>query len=85
MPTTRAAIFGAQLCDAPAHLSDDEYLRRAMGDRLYPGDGELPVRAFMAALPEAMTCAIEAPFLAEQDLLARAKRGLAAGRAADAA
>lgn len=78
-----AAIMGAQLCDAPATMSFDDYYRMAMGDRLVPGDGKLPLADFMAALPADLICAIEVPWLAEPDLLKRATRALEAGKAVD--
>jgi sugar phosphate isomerase/epimerase len=80
-----AAIHGAQLCDAPAKLSDEEYYRRSLDDRMMPGDGELPMVDFMAALPAGLTCAIEVPWPGEPDLLKRASMALAAGKAVDRA
>lgn len=53
----------AHLCDAPAAnpKTTDELRREARSDRLYPGEGALPVRAFLAALPVGTPVAIEAP------------------------
>ena len=79
------AIGSAQLCDAPAKLPFEEYKRMIMEERWAPGDGELPLVDFMAALPQDLICAIEVPRLDEPDLVARAKRMLAAGRAVDQA
>ena len=77
------AIHGAQLCDAPAKMSFEDYYRMAMGDRLIPGEGELPLEDYMAALPASLMCTIEAPYLAEPDLLQRATKALQAGKAID--
>lgn len=79
------AIMGAQLCDAPLNLSFEEYYRVAIEERLVPGEGDLPMAAFMAALPAGLTCAIEVPRPTEPDLVARAKRSLEAGKAVDRA
>ncbi len=55
------ALFGLMhLCDAPLQPSRD--LRaEARGERLLPGEGELPLAAFIAAFPAGTPVAIEAP------------------------
>jgi sugar phosphate isomerase/epimerase len=78
-----ASILAAQLCDGPADPSFEEYVRMAMGDRLLPGDGALPLTGYMAALPPELMCAIEVPLPAEKDLLRRATMALEAGKAVD--
>lgn len=58
-----------QVCDAPAVIADDdeEALRReAIGDRLLPGDGELPLAALLAELPGVPLC-VEAPYRGLRD------------------
>lgn len=79
----------AQLCDAPAqapttlaHLQDE-----ARRDRLDPGEGGLPLRAFVDALPPGLPLELEVPKLAAagmspcqriQELAARTREFLAA-------
>jgi sugar phosphate isomerase/epimerase len=50
----------AQLCDAPAAAPADE-ITEARSRRLLPGDGELPLRDLLAALPDGIPVAVEAP------------------------
>ncbi len=68
------------LCDAPAALPPDvaAIRREARGERLYPGEGQLPLAALLAAFPD-VPVGIEAPdgrraglSFAEQAHLARA-------------
>jgi sugar phosphate isomerase/epimerase len=56
-------IFIAQLCDAPAASpSTPEALRHeARSRRRSPGEGELPLRAFLKALPEGVPIELEVP------------------------
>lgn len=75
-----ATVGGAQFCDAVANLTDEQYRHMAIYERLAPGDGELPLREFMAALPSDMICSIEVPRLDEPDLVGRAARMLRAGQ-----
>ena len=52
----------AQLCDAPAHVpEDDQRLRQEPSDRLLPGQGGLPLVDLVRALPPELPLAIEAP------------------------
>jgi sugar phosphate isomerase/epimerase len=70
-------ISCAQLNDGKATLSFEEYLHDAMQQRQVPGDGELPVRDFLRALPEDTPIGVEVPLkdLSEQGMshLDRAK------------
>jgi sugar phosphate isomerase/epimerase len=51
-----------QLCDAPAAAPPPERLRdESVNRRLYPGDGELPLDALLAALPSDIAIEIECP------------------------
>lgn len=52
-----------QLCDAPlaAPASRDAEIAEARDGRLLPGDGELPLPELLAALPEGIPVAVEAP------------------------
>jgi len=76
-------IRAAQLCDAPAGMDRAAYAHCAIYERMAPGDGQLPVRGFMAALPPDLTCALEIPRIDEPDLTVRARRMLDAARSAD--
>jgi sugar phosphate isomerase/epimerase len=70
----------AQICDAAPDMPrpDDApaLIREARTGRLLPGEGVLPLRALVAALPATAALAIEAPCRATADLpvLERAKR-----------
>ena len=70
-----------QLCDAPAELPPGMSLRQeSLGARLYPGEGALPLRALMDALPEGIVIDVETPVLANQGLspVERARLALSA-------
>jgi sugar phosphate isomerase/epimerase len=57
----------AQLCDAPATPpagGTRELYREAVTRRLAPGDGGLPLRELLAALPEGVPLCVEAPVVA---------------------
>jgi sugar phosphate isomerase/epimerase len=53
-----------QLCDAPAErpTARDELLRQARSARLPPGEGELDLRALLAAMPPDVPISLEVPF-----------------------
>ena len=76
----------AQLCDAgpdmPAPTDTPALVREARTGRLLPGEGVLPLKELVAALPDDLPLAIEAPCRATADLPAveraqRAYRALA--------
>jgi sugar phosphate isomerase/epimerase len=54
-----------QLCDAPLVSDGGSYMEEAMFGRMVPGEGDLPLRAFVAALPQDMPIGLEVPILAE--------------------
>lgn len=54
-------IGSAQICDAPATMTLADYRYRCMLERASPGDGELPVVEFLAALPANVSIGVEAP------------------------
>jgi sugar phosphate isomerase/epimerase len=58
-----ALIGYAQLCDVP--LTGDDYMTEAMFGRLVPGEGELPLADFVAALPKDIPIGLEIPMLAK--------------------
>lgn len=71
------------LCDAPETPPAADGLRReARGGRLYPGEGELPLKDFLAVFPLGTPIAIEAPCGAYSQLppRERAKKVMAATR-----
>jgi sugar phosphate isomerase/epimerase len=71
-------IHCAQLCDAPAVAPPPEALPiEARSGRMFPGEGQLPLRALLDALPRGVPISVEVP---------SAMSGIsAAGRAAQAA
>jgi len=78
------AVGGVQLCDSPNKMTFDEYSRASIEERIAPGEGELPLREFMAALPRDLVCAIEVPRPTEPEMTDRARRVLEAGKRVDA-
>jgi sugar phosphate isomerase/epimerase len=70
------------LCDAPAKLPQPEALREeARLSRLYPGEGELALDAFLDAMPDDAALGLEAPCAAYAHL-PPVERGQIAGRIA---
>lgn len=58
-----ALIGHVQLCDAPREGTGD-YMKEAMSGRMIPGEGELPLREFVDALPRGQTLGLEVPLMA---------------------
>lgn len=58
-----ALIGHVQLCDAPRKGAGD-YMAEAMTGRMIPGQGELPLREFVDALPRGQTLGLEVPLMA---------------------
>ena len=54
----------AQLSDAPMMAPVEGYMQEAMFERLVPGEGELPLRQWISALPLDCEIGIEVPHLA---------------------
>lgn len=50
-----------QICDGPLALPQTEHVAEAMGGRLLPGQGQFPLRDFVAALPEDCVISVETP------------------------
>lgn len=50
-----------QLCDAPRDWTAASYMEEARWERLVPGEGELPLRELIAALPRDITVGLEVP------------------------
>ncbi|MCQ0972110.1 sugar phosphate isomerase/epimerase [Paracoccus sp. TK19116] len=61
IPMTRLPF--AHLCDAPVAppYSRDELLRTAREDRLFPGEGDIPLKDLLAALPADIPLGLEVP------------------------
>lgn len=56
-------VVSAQVCDAPlvAPVGREAMIAEARGARLVPGEGGLPLRALLAALPAATVLSVEVP------------------------
>ena len=56
-------IRSAQLCDAPSQrpATNEAIIQEARSGRLPPGDGELPLRELLAALPQDTALGVEVP------------------------
>jgi sugar phosphate isomerase/epimerase len=66
MRTIPPELIGyAQLCDVPWAPRFETYMEEAMYERLAPGDGELPLADFVAALPEGVDVSLEIPMRAK--------------------
>jgi len=50
-----------QICDAPLKPSIANYMEEATFDRMVPGEGELPLREYLAALPTDVVISLEVP------------------------
>jgi len=59
-----AQIGYAQLCDVPLVSKDGGYMQEAMFARQAPGEGELPLREWIAALPADLEIGLEVPMIA---------------------
>lgn len=60
-----ARIAHIQLCDAPLTADMAQYPQEAKGNRLCPGEGELPLAEILAALPRDIVVGLEVPMLAK--------------------
>jgi sugar phosphate isomerase/epimerase len=58
-----ATIFYVQLCDVPLVSKFASYGEEARDNRLAPGAGELPLRAFINAVPPSLMLGLEVPML----------------------
>jgi len=54
-----------QLCDVPLMGTDPNYLHEATTARLAPGEGELPLFDFLAAMPRDLVVGLEVPQVAK--------------------
>lgn len=80
-----ALIDYVQLCDAPLTPSEPNYMIEATFERMIPGTGAMPLRDYIAALPDDVTVSLEVPLKAQaEDGIAPAERlapAVAAARA----
>ncbi|HZU65215.1 MAG TPA: TIM barrel protein [Novosphingobium sp.] len=79
-----SALFTyAQICDAAGLQATPDYLHEALERRL-PGDGDFPLAAFVAALPEGVAVDVEVPSAARiaagQPALGHARTAVARAR-----
>ncbi len=56
-----ALLHYAQICDAPVATHSDGVAAEARDHRLLPGDGQLPLRELLRALPRDVVLVVEAP------------------------
>ncbi|MEJ2408325.1 MAG: sugar phosphate isomerase/epimerase [Novosphingobium sp.] len=61
-----ALIGYVQLCDGP-RKSGGESMQEVMYSRMIPGEGELPLREFVDALPRGQMLGLEVPLMAEAE------------------
>jgi sugar phosphate isomerase/epimerase len=62
-----AQIAYVQLCDGPARVDPERYEWEAGTERLLPGQGELPLRALVEALPDDTFIGAEIPSQSRRD------------------
>ena len=78
-------IGRAQLSDGPAETPVERQFEEALGERRFPGDGDLPLAGFVDALPDGLVLGIEAPMtslrLQGVDAAERVRRAVAGTRA----
>jgi sugar phosphate isomerase/epimerase len=56
-----AMIGYVQLCDAPLEPANPNYMDEATFDRMVPGEGELPLREYLSAMPAGLVVSLEVP------------------------
>jgi sugar phosphate isomerase/epimerase len=80
-----AMIGYVQLCDAPRAPTEPNYLKEATFERMVPGEGDMPLRDYLAAVPVGVTISLEVPLrtLAEAGVapMARLRPCVAAAKA----
>lgn len=57
----RAMIGYVQLSDAPLKPTNPNYMDEATFDRMVPGEGELPLREYLSAVPADVVVSLEVP------------------------
>lgn len=73
-----------QLCDVPQVAKQSSYMQEAMGGRLIPGEGELPLAALLTAIPRDIPIGLEVPNLIDVNsvdaLIERLRRAVQASK-----
>jgi len=60
------AVLGhIQLCDVPMPAQIEPYMEEALHERRAPGDGDLPLREFLQAVPKGIPIGLEIPIRSE--------------------
>jgi sugar phosphate isomerase/epimerase len=62
-----ALIGYVQLCDAPRTPSLPNYLQEATFERRVPGEGDMPLRAYLDVLPPGVTISLEVPLRSQAE------------------
>ena len=62
-----ALIGYVQLCDAPRQPREPNYLQEATFERMVPGEGEMPLRDYLAVLPPGVTVSLEVPMRSQAE------------------
>jgi sugar phosphate isomerase/epimerase len=62
-----ALIGYVQLCDAPRTPGEPNYLKEATFERMVPGEGEMPLRAYLGVLPPGPTISLEVPLRSQAE------------------
>lgn len=70
----------AQLCDGADLTVTEDYAEEAAGNRLAPGDGVFPLRAFLRSLPTGTPLELEVPQRGNQAPLERVRHAVSATR-----
>ena len=60
-----AMIAYVQLCDVPMPAQTGDYGEEARHERCCPGEGDLPLAEFLAALPADITIGLEVPMISK--------------------
>jgi sugar phosphate isomerase/epimerase len=62
-----ALIGYVQLCDASRQPKQANYLQEATFERMVPGEGDLPLREYLAVLPPDVTVSLEVPMQSQAE------------------
>jgi sugar phosphate isomerase/epimerase len=62
-----ALIGYVQLSDAPRTPTEPSYLKEATFERMVPGEGEMPLGAYLDALPPGLTISLEVPLRSQAE------------------
>jgi sugar phosphate isomerase/epimerase len=80
-----ALIGYVQLCDAPLKPTNPNYMDEAMFERMIPGEGEMPLREYLGAMPPGLVISLEVPLRSQAEagisIKERLQKCVAAARA----